>query len=113
MLADLERFTGYQSHHDCAFRRTLADLQKLRKERESKQIGFEREKRAQAEETRRAARELRAENEEFRRQAMHKIDSATRQIALQLKEQQFLVATAADGRQFHSPESAENQKIAA
>jgi hypothetical protein len=104
ILPPLERFTGYQAHHDRAFRRALADLQTLRKQRQTTEIGFERQKRAQAEEGRRAAREQRAknaerrrDNEEFRRQETHKVAYATREVAFQLKQQQFFVASAANG----------------
>jgi hypothetical protein len=65
ILSDLERFTIYQAHHDRAFQRALNALLKLRKERLSNEIGFEREKRAQAAEERREAHEKRQIQKHF------------------------------------------------
>ena len=100
ILPHLERFTAYQAHHDRAFRRALGDLQTLRKQRQSTEIGFEREKRAKAEEERRDAREQRAqnrerqrENEETRRQDTHKVAHAIENE--KLLQHQFNTARAA------------------
>jgi len=47
-------FARYQALHDRLFQRALHDLLKLRAERRKEQIGFESQKRAQANETRKA-----------------------------------------------------------
>jgi hypothetical protein len=99
ILADLERFTIYQAHHDRAFQRALNVLLKLRKERLANEIGFEREKRAQAAEQRR-------EKQEFRREEIHPVRYATAQIHLQLQEQKFLARAAAHGLTNLPPEPA-------
>ncbi len=99
ILADLERFTIYQAHHDRAFQRALNALLKLRKERLANEIGFEREKRAQAAEQRR-------DKHEFRREEIHTVRYATAQIHLQIQEQKFLTRAAANGLTKLPPEPA-------
>ena len=57
---DLDVYTRYQAHHDRCYQRASAELQKRKKERRLAEIGFEREKRAQAKEKRDEAKEIRA-----------------------------------------------------
>jgi hypothetical protein len=47
-------YMRYEAHHDRVFRHALADLLKLQKERRLREIGFERQKSTQAEETHKA-----------------------------------------------------------
>jgi hypothetical protein len=56
---DLERFVRYHGAHDRAYHRAFASLLKSRKERRLAEIGFESQKRAQAEEIRKDAKESR------------------------------------------------------
>ncbi len=56
---ELERYLRYQAHHDRAYARASAELLKRRKERRLAEIGFESQKRAEADEKRRAAAEER------------------------------------------------------
>jgi hypothetical protein len=60
-------FLRYQTTNDRAFTRALHDLLKLRAERRKTEIGFESQKRAQAQEQRREAAEQRKEDEAARR----------------------------------------------
>lgn len=55
----LNLYMRYQSHHERLFQRALHDLLKLKAEKRRQQIGFESQKRAQAQETRREAAEIR------------------------------------------------------
>lgn len=87
VLADLERFTAYQARHDHAFNKALTALLKLRKERQMQEIGFEREKRAQAAEERR-------ERQEIRREETHKIRQTTAELEFQLKQHRIFALAA-------------------
>lgn len=60
----LTLYLRYQTQHDRAFQRCLRDLLAIRNARRREQIGFESQKRADAQEFRR-------DNEEIRRQEMH------------------------------------------
>jgi hypothetical protein len=51
---ELERYIRYQSHHDRAYQRAAAELLKRQKERRLAEIGLVSQKRAEAEETRKA-----------------------------------------------------------
>jgi hypothetical protein len=51
---ELERFIRYHTTHDRAYQRASKELRERQKERRLAEIGFAREKRAEAEETRRA-----------------------------------------------------------
>lgn len=106
VLADLERFTIYQAHQDRAFQRALNNLQKLRKERQSNEIGFEREKRAQAAEVRRVVQDQHREKQELRRDQIHAVRHATAEINRQIREQQLLAVAAVNGSAKLQPESA-------
>jgi hypothetical protein len=55
----IANYARYQAQHDRLFQRALHDLLKLRAERRKAEIGFESQKRAQAQETRREAAEIR------------------------------------------------------
>ncbi|MBV8895495.1 MAG: hypothetical protein JO051_03210 [Acidobacteriaceae bacterium] len=63
-------YLRYQTHFDRLFQRALHDLLKLRAERRKAEIGFESQKRAQAQETRR-------ESNETRKQDLHKVKLAS------------------------------------
>jgi hypothetical protein len=69
-------YTRYQALHDRLFQRALHDLLKLRAEKRKAEIGFESQKRAQAQETRR-------ESEATRKQDLHKIKLATAETKLE------------------------------
>jgi hypothetical protein len=51
---ELERYLRYQTHHDRAYQRASKELQERRKQRMKAEIGFASQKRAEAEETRKA-----------------------------------------------------------
>ncbi|MBV9611927.1 MAG: hypothetical protein JO091_05620 [Acidobacteriaceae bacterium] len=51
---ELEHFTRYQAAHDRAYQRAAAELARLKKEERLAEIGFERQKRAEADEIRKA-----------------------------------------------------------
>ena len=55
--SDLDLYIRYQTANDRAYARASAELAKRRKERQANAIGFERQKRAQAEEVRREKRQ--------------------------------------------------------
>lgn len=103
---DLERFTYWQNHHNRLFHRSLNALLKLRKERENAEIGFERRKRAEAEENRRDKRQE-------QRDDMHQVRYATAQINLQIRQMKFLTLADNSGYQFAPPESPETTQMAA
>jgi hypothetical protein len=70
------------------------------------EIGFEREKRA-------AAEEMRRERREFRREETHKVRHATAEVNLQLKQLRFLAVTAANPGLFDVPQDPITHKKAA
>ena len=67
----LALYLRYQTTHDRAFERCASELRTLRKEREKVKIGFESQKRKQAEEARREANENRRQAAEKRKQELH------------------------------------------
>jgi hypothetical protein len=67
----LALYLRYQTTHDRAFERCAGELRKLRKEREKVKIGFESQKRRQAEEAHREANENRRQAAENRKQELH------------------------------------------
>jgi hypothetical protein len=74
-LCDQEKqlalYLRYQTTHERAFERCATELRRLRKEREKAKIGFESQKRKQAEEARREANENRRQAAETRTQELH------------------------------------------
>ncbi len=70
---ELERYLRYQAHHDRAYARASSELIKRRNERRKAAVGFESQKRAEAQEERRDA----AEN---RKNDVHKIAIATAEV---------------------------------
>jgi hypothetical protein len=67
--AQLERWVRYHAAQDRAYQRASADLQKRKKERRLAEIGFESQKRAHAQEIRKAERHAVAvENENLKKQ---------------------------------------------
>jgi IMP dehydrogenase/GMP reductase len=92
-------YARYQAQHDRLFQRALHDLLKLRAERRKAEIGFESQKRAQAQETRREATET-------RKQEHHK---ATMSI-LETRRERELTHTAAVNK---VPDTARMEKMAA
>jgi hypothetical protein len=68
---DLEIYLRYQTTHDRAYARASAELLRRRKERRSAEIGFESQKRREAQEARSHAQEIRRESTEKRRQEHH------------------------------------------
>jgi hypothetical protein len=69
-------------------------------------IGFEREKRA-------AAEEMRREQREIRREESHKVRQATAEINLQLKQLRFLAMTDANPGLFETVDPPKSGKFAA
>ncbi|HEX4748580.1 MAG TPA: hypothetical protein VH302_03475 [Bryobacteraceae bacterium] len=104
---DLDLHLRYQTAHDRAYSRAAADLHKHRERRRLAEIGFEREKRAQADEIRKQNQERRRQNEELRRAnaAQHRENQENRREAdykvtnaiknEELLQQQFNTARAA------------------
>jgi len=70
------KYIRYQAHYDRLFQRALHDLLKLRAERRKAEIGFESQKRAEAQETRR-------ENDETRKQKLHDLKLAAAETKLE------------------------------
>ena len=93
---DLERFTYWQNHHNRLFHRSLNALLKLRNERLKVEIGFDRRKRAEAEENRREKRQEQRDN-------LYKVRYATAQLQKQLAEIKLWKAIAP----FGPPESSQ------
>jgi hypothetical protein len=92
VLKDIELYSRYQVHNDRAYARASSELIKRRKDRELRERGFERQKRAQAAEQRRDAAELRRERAEERREELHKITVAKGKAQLETtKLKGFLV----------------------
>ncbi|MBV8895112.1 MAG: hypothetical protein JO051_01265 [Acidobacteriaceae bacterium] len=77
--ADLEVYLRYQTTSDRAFARAAADLAKRKKQRQLAAVGFERQKRAEAEEIRRAERQL-------QRTERHAIDMSIKKERLKCAE---------------------------
>jgi hypothetical protein len=67
----LALYLRYQTTHDRAFERCAGELRRLRREREKAKIGFESQKRKEAEETRKQAHENRRQAAENRKQELH------------------------------------------
>jgi hypothetical protein len=80
----LEKFLRYQAHYDRLYQRALGDLLKLRKERESRQIGFERQKRE-------AAAEHRRETKQNQSDQLFKTRHATAQKRLECAEADAII----------------------
>ena len=76
---DIDVYVRYQTANDRAFARAAAELAKRRKERQSKEVGFERQKLAQAEEVRREKRQT-------QRDERHQIDMNLRKERLKCAE---------------------------
>ena len=67
----LALYLRYQTTHERAFERCASELRKLRNEKRKAEIGFESQKRKQAEEARREANENRRQAAENRKQGLH------------------------------------------
>ena len=76
---DLDLYIRYQTANDRAFARAAAELAKRRKERASQQVGFERQKRVEAEEVRREKRQT-------QRDERHQVDMSIRKERLKCVE---------------------------
>jgi hypothetical protein len=88
VLKDLDIYLRYQVHHDRAYQRAAAELLKRRKDRQLAERGFESQKRAAAEETRREKRQNQRDELHF-----HKV--ATAKLRYEHKLKGSLHATAA------------------
>ncbi|MBV8895205.1 MAG: hypothetical protein JO051_01745, partial [Acidobacteriaceae bacterium] len=77
--ADLEVYLRYQTTSDRAFARAAADLAKRKKQRQLAAVDFERQKRAEAEEIRRAERQT-------QRTERHAIDMSIKKERLKCAE---------------------------
>jgi hypothetical protein len=98
---DIELHMRYQTHHDRAYQRASAELQKRKEKRRLAEIGFAREKRAEAQEERRETRHV-------QRQEQHFFRVATAKNRLERDASRTSVATAAVSTQFDLFESPEN-----
>jgi hypothetical protein len=76
---DLDLYIRYQTANDRAFARASAELAKRRKERQANAVGFERQKRA-------AAEEVRREKRQAQRDERHPIDIMIRKERLKCAE---------------------------
>ncbi len=103
---ELERYERYQAHHDRAYARASAELIKRRNERRKEEIGFESQKRAEAQEKRRDAKENREVEQ-------HKVAFANAQKALELKEMRLFNETAAAAKRMNVFEGPQKEKTAA
>ena len=67
----LALYLRYQTTHERAFERCVKELRNIRNESRKQKIGFESQKRKQAEEARREANETRRQAAETRKQELH------------------------------------------
>lgn len=70
---NLDLYIRYQASHDRAYQRYAAELRKLQNEIKKSEIGFESQKRREAQEAHAQAQETRRESNENRRQQRHEI----------------------------------------
>jgi hypothetical protein len=70
---DLELYIRYQASHDRAYQRYAAELRKFQAELKKAEIGFESQKRREAQDVRAKAQETRRENNEKRHSEQHEI----------------------------------------
>ncbi len=103
---ELERYERYQAHHDRAYARASAELIKRRNERRKDEIGFESQKRAEAQEKRRDAKENRQVEQ-------HKVAFASAQKTLELKEMRLFNEAAATAKRMNGFEAPLKEEIAA
>ena len=103
---ELERYTRYQAHHDCAYARASAELLKRKKERRLAESGFESQQRAAR------VAELR-ESREDRQVERHLAAVALDKKHLELAEIKVFAASAAAGSRFEGLQPPQNAKIAA
>jgi len=82
----LERYIRYQAAQDRAYQRASAELQKRKKERRLEEIGFESQKRKEAEEQRKQAAERRKVAAEIRKLEKHEVALATAHLRKQRLE---------------------------
>jgi hypothetical protein len=76
-------YMRYQVMHERAYQRCYEELRKRRADKEKQQNGFVSHKRAEAEETRRAERQVFRQNAENRKQELHTIDVQRAQARLE------------------------------
>jgi hypothetical protein len=88
---DINLYMRYEAHHDRLFRRALADLLKLQKERRLREIGFERQQREKAAEARR-------EKQEIRREKLDNIRFLDACLAYQTKKQKVEALQSSQGQ---------------
>jgi hypothetical protein len=86
---DLELYVRYQVQNDRAFQRAAKELRDYRKEKRLLEIGFAREKRAEAKETRVEAAEQRKDAAEFRKAEQHRMAVAAAKLRQQRQEMKF------------------------
>ncbi len=103
---ELERYERYQAHHDRAYARASAELIKRRNERRKAEIGFESQKRAEAQEKRRDAKENRQVEQ-------HKVAFAAAQKRLEAAELNVFLKTAAAAGKMNAFLPSEGEKKAA
>ena len=99
-------YLRYQLQHDRLFQRALHDLLKLRAEKRKAEIGFERERRAEAQEVRR-------ESEERRKDERHKISVKTLETKLEREVIKSAVIKAAVSAPSQAETGPESRPIAA
>jgi hypothetical protein len=83
---DLDLYLRYQTTSDRAYARAAAALAKRRKERQAAEVGFERQKRAEAKEVRVQAEEVRRDKRQNQRDERHEIDLKIRKERLKVAE---------------------------
>ncbi len=103
---ELERYLRYQAHHDRAYARASAELLKRRKQRLDAEIGFESQKRAEAQEQRR-------ENNENRKSQQHKYAVAMAETRLERELVRTSRVKAAAANASQPAEAPEKEQIAA
>jgi hypothetical protein len=84
-------YLRYQTHHDRLFQRALHDLLKLRAERRKAEIGFESQKRREAQEARSQTAEIRRESDENRKVERHTVDMDIRKTRLDREKSNAIV----------------------
>ena len=103
---ELERYLRYQTTHQRAYQRASNELLTRKKERRLAEVGFESQKRAEAQERRR-------ENDESRKTETHKVRIATAEKGLELCETKIFAAAASAAKRFRLFEAPPEAEIAA
>ncbi len=94
--ADLALYLRYQTTHERAFFKCLAELAKLRETKRKSEIGFESQKRVASDEARKESFERRKQAEDFRKEQVHQARLELFQIKLTAAKTKIAPVTATE-----------------